>query len=226
VEKLGQYFKVVLWIGFGTGLSSCLVTRNEMNEIEQKKVMQEQVIQLQKNTADQTDRFNEINEDMRSFNGRLEVIENRLTKLQEDRDKEKIEAGQHVSEQDKKILLLQEEMVKLEAQIQALAAAVESKSAAIKMSANSPAAGGSPIFTAAEELFGKKDWANAILKYSEYRDANPKGKRFTEATFKIASAFESLGKKKEAKVFYEEVIERSPQSSFANRAREKLKKLK
>lgn len=220
--KHNQAIKLIVLLTLAT--AGCLQTRTDVEEAENKKVMHDQVQHLQKSTADQNSRFQDINEDLRQLNGRVDVFENKLNVAASDRDKKMQAMEVQIGESNKKIVALTEEMIKLENQIQGMAAAFEaSKAAQAKAAAKQNS---QSSFDAAEEAFTGKDWANAILKFSEYRDANPKGKKYPEATYKIGVSFESLGKKKEAKAFYEELIDNFPKSSFSAKAKDKLKKLK
>jgi predicted nucleic acid-binding Zn-ribbon protein len=96
-------------------LTGCetLVTRSEVREVENKRQMQEQVSTLQKTTADVNNRFSEIESDLRQVNGRVEVIENKMSSS----SRGQVESD---GEQNKKIQLLQEEMARVESQIQAM----------------------------------------------------------------------------------------------------------
>jgi TolA-binding protein len=81
-------------------------------------------------------------------------------------------------------------------------------------------------YALAEEKFDQKNWKEAILEYEKYRKANPKGKQFSTATYKIGVAFQELGLNDEAKAFYEEVISKFPKTKDADRASTRMKNLK
>jgi TolA-binding protein len=194
-------------------LAGCpLLTRNDMEQAEQKKSMQDQVVTLQKNTADQQSKFNEINDELRELSGRIEVLENRLNTNSADKNRAQSIQDEQLAETNKKVQLLQEEIGRLEGQIAALSGG--------EVAAKQPAG----LFEQGEESFSKKDWKKAILSYQKFRDSNPKSKKFAEATFKIGMSFQELGMKEEAKTFYEEVISKFPTTPFAKAARSKLKK--
>lgn len=78
----------------------------------------------------------------------------------------------------------------------------------------------------AESLFLGENYATAALEYSEYKRAYPKDSRMAEATFRQAQAFKSLGKKKEAKLFFQELVEKYPKSTLVPRAKNELKQIK
>ena len=73
---------------------------------------------------------------------------------------------------------------------------------------------------------GDKKFKDAILAYQKYRDGNPKGRHYGEATFKMGVCFQEMGLKDEAKVFYEEVISKFPGSKDAKKAAVRAKQLK
>ena len=70
-----KYLVVVL---FSLTTLGCLKTRSEVKDTETRQAVQQQVVTLQKNTADSSNRFSELEEQVRALNGRTEVVENRL----------------------------------------------------------------------------------------------------------------------------------------------------
>jgi TolA-binding protein len=77
-----------------------------------------------------------------------------------------------------------------------------------------------------ESLFFGRNYASAALEYSEYKRAYPKDQRVAEATFRQAQCFKSLNKKKEARLFFQELLDKYPKSTLVPRARDELKRLK
>ncbi|MCE3009241.1 MAG: tetratricopeptide repeat protein [Proteobacteria bacterium] len=218
--------KLFLLLGV-LALTGCetLVTRSEVREVESKRQMQEQVSTLQKTTADVNNRFSEIESDLRQVNGRVEVIENKLN------FSSRVQADSSI-EQNKKILLLQEEMTRVEAQIQSMQAdlqglrqAVEAALSAAPKSEITSSSKKNP-FQIGEDEFNQKQWKQAILSYQKYRDTYPRGKSFAEATYKIGVCFQELKMNDEARTFYEEVIAKFPKSNEAKKAQARLKNLK
>jgi TolA-binding protein len=203
--------------------TACLRTRSEIEEVEQRKAVQQQVSSLQKNTADSQARFNEFNEDIRSMNGRIETLENRIMVMTREREKNQAVQDQQLAENNKKIRLLQEEVQKLETQINFLKeeftkqpVAAPSRSTGKKVD----------YFQLGEDAMAKKEWKEAILNLQKYRDKSPNGKKYSTATYKIGQAFYELGMKEEAKTFFEEVVSKFPDSPFAKSAKDRLKKIK
>ncbi len=211
-------------------LSGCetLMTRGDIREAEQKQKVHDQVVTLQRNTAETNNRFSDIEDDLRSLNGKVEVLENRLSTSGQDKEKVRQMLEQQGMDSNKKLMILQEEVSKLNERMEAMSAEL----AAIKSAAMSE--GGSDRVTAApkgafeiaEELFVQKEWRKAILNFQKFRDANPKSKQFAEATYKIGVSFQELGMKDEARTFYEEVIAKFPNSGEAKKAKTRLKSLK
>ncbi len=77
-------------------------------------------------------------------------------------------------------------------------------------------------FLLAESYFAAKDFGAAALEFSEFKKAYPKDSNTPTATFRQGLCFKNLGKEKEAKLFYQEVIERFPKSSAAAQAKKEL----
>ncbi len=216
--------------GCQTGL---LMTRGDIREAEQSKKMQDTVSTTQKVIADNSSRFADIDADMRSLNGRIEVAEARTTQLINERQQMKSGYDTLTNEQSKKILILQEEVSRLTDQVNQLSAEMNAiKTAAVtEGSGGAAGAGGAPAvqkdaFQIGEESYEKKDWKKAILNFNKFRDSNPKSKKFGEATYKIGVSFQELGMKDEAKTFFDEVISKFPNSSDAKKARTRLKSIK
>ena len=211
-------------------MTACLQTRTAVQEIEQKKQIQDQVVTLQKNNADQSSRFLDLESNVRSMNGRIESLEAQLERAQNSKNESEKESSEKNSELEKKIALLQESVIKMDSEMQELREALNDqskKSSAANISSEKKTnSNESPDFVSAESLFEEKEWKKAILNYNKYRDNNPKGKKFAEATYKMGVCFQELNKKEEAKVFYEEVIAKFPKSKEAERAQYRLKNLK
>lgn len=214
----------------GLSLTACqsgLMTRGDIKEVENKKQVQDSVVNLQKTTADANNRFAEIESDLRNMNGRVEVVENKINQVSADKERSKGVADQSLQEQAHKTQILQDEVSRLQEQVSSLSAELTAMRSA--MSSDSSSAGSAAkkdSFEIGEELFSKKDWKKAILSYQKYRDTNPKGKKFPEATYKMGVCFQELGLKDEARTFYDEVIAKFPQSGDAKKARTRLKSIK
>jgi len=217
-----QVFGILLLMISTTG---CLVSRAELRQQTEGRNMQTQLEAIQESRASTEARQQEILSQMLSMNGRIEVLENKFEQLEKHKAQE-IESDQEKSKaEDVRLKAYAEELEKLGSQVRSLSIAVEQlqKSGSTK-SVSAPASGGS--FTTAESLFTKKNWKEAILKYEDYRKKYPKGQNVAEATYKIGVCFQELGKKDEAKLFYQEVVDSHKGSRMAKKASYRLKNLK
>ncbi|WP_374077702.1 tol-pal system YbgF family protein [Bdellovibrio bacteriovorus] len=209
-------------------LTGCLKTRNEVRENEQRQVMQQQVVTLQKTNADASGRFADLEEQMRSLNGRVDVVENRIGQGNSGVENALKSSQEQNRDLNQKVMILQEALTKMERDILALNAelqAVKAQKAAAHAEASAKASKKN-TYESAEGFFEKKDWKQAILNYQKYRDDNPKGGKFADATYKIGVSFQELGMRDEAKTFYDEVVSKFPKSEEARRAKIRLKGLK
>lgn len=209
-------------------LTGCLKTRNEVRENEQRQVMQQQVVTLQKTNADASGRFADLEEQMRSLNGRVDVVENRIGQGNSGVENALKSSQEQNRDLNQKVMILQEALTKMERDILALNAelqAVKAQKAAFQAESSAKAAKKN-TYESAEGFFEKKDWKQAILNYQKYRDDNPKGGKFADATYKIGVSFQELGMRDEAKTFYDEVVSKFPKSEEARRAKIRLKGLK
>jgi TolA-binding protein len=209
------------------------MTREDVKEVEAKRVMQDQVTTLQRTNADQTNRFSEVDAEMRALSGRIEVLERELAQTTKERDKLSKQSEASDADTTMRLQALQETMVKLEEHLNALAAEYGQYKQAMseKAVANSPIekggkTGGSKLLQEADGLFGQKEWKKAIVAYEKFREANPKSKSLGEATYKIGVCFQELGMKTEAKSFFEEVTAKYGSSEAGKKAQSRLKKLK
>jgi TolA-binding protein len=207
----------------------CLKTRSEVKDTETRQNMQQQVVTLQKNTADSTNRFSELEEEVRLINGRTEVLENRLAVRGQETDKEKKSLTDQNADLQRKFSLLQESMVKMEQQVGQLSTEVAALQAQVAAHSSAPAASPASKKTSydiAQELFNEKEWKKAASAFDKYRQDSPKGKNFADATYKIGVCFQELGMKDEARTFYEEVISKHAGTEEARRAKVRLKGLR
>ncbi|MEI7974035.1 MAG: tetratricopeptide repeat protein [Bdellovibrio sp.] len=205
--------------GLGSG---CLMTRSEVSEKEQKKVIQDQVVSLQKTYADQQSQGQEILEQMRNLTGRLEALEAEALKdsqAQEERSRSEQNQAQEIQ---KRILALQEEILALKAGLDSLKEKVPSSGAANSSGASGVLGG--PV--EADEAFQSKEWRRAAVLYQKWREKNPKHRAYSEATYKLGVSLVEQGMKEEAAVFFEEVLRKFPGSSGAKKSQAALKKLK
>ncbi len=217
---------VVLALAVGS-LTSCLQTRSETSEQEEKQQVMSQVSTLQKVKADQQATIDELSENLRVTNGRVEALEARLQKSQEElaqvqnvaktRQEEWISQSRHLEEE---IASLKDGLAK--AQAASAAAATPNLSAAAGPGSESEKSS----WDEADGLFTKKDYRRAATALQRYRDKYPKGKKLAEATYRIGICFQELGMPTEAKAFFGEVVEKHPRDPVAKKASFRLSQLK
>ena len=78
-------------------------------------------------------------------------------------------------------------------------------------------------FHLGESLFLTKDFDDAIVEYSVIHEKSPKTPLGRKSTLRIAESFKALGKNKDAKAFARLVIESSPGTEEAKKAKRILK---
>lgn len=213
--------------------AGCLETRSGQKEQEEKQVLKKTVQTLQQSTADVNTRFQDLEDDVRRINGRLEAVDNRFNQFNAKTDKTDASLEMKIKESSDKIVAYREEITRLNIEVTDLrtqvAALVEEQRRVLQAQADKAAAAAKDrekgSYALAEEKFEQKNWKEAILDYEKYRKANPKGKQFAMATYKIGVSFQELGLIDEAKAFYEEVVSKFPKSKEADKASTRLKGL-
>lgn len=219
-------------------LSGCLRTREDIKEVEAAAAMRDQVSTLQKVHADSSTRLEELQDQNRGLNGRIEELEHRLADTEKHNGSGKEELEKNLDETKRTNSLLQESISKLETQLQALQEEIvtlKTKETSSKSSKSDDGNEkpkdkskdkGKELIESALISFQDKKWKEAILSFDQYREKNPKGKFAAEATYKTGVCFQELGMADEAKVFYQEVVAKFPQSDMAKKAQYRLKSLK
>lgn len=248
--SLKKYSKWGAFLVLTLAFSSCLQTRSEVGENDQsqiysKKNSNNQAAQAesqlnQKTAAAQP--VDERDELIRTLNGRVENLENQLSSLNKEKSANSTQDAQ-------KIILLQEALAKMEAQIKNIeaeqiqrkaqqeAATLTSKNAVeeapvkvVKKNGKDPAMKpgekSSNSYELAQGFFAGKEWKKAILNYQKYTDDHPKGKEVSDAKYKIGVCFQELGMKEEAMAFFEEVVANYGKSDAGKKAKIRLAKLK
>jgi TolA-binding protein len=213
--------------------SGCLRTREDLKEVETANAMRDQVTSLQKVHADSSTRLEELQDQNRQLNGRIEELEHRLVKTEESKGEGKDEIQKNLEDTKRSNQLLQDSIAKMETQLQALQEEIVALRAKEASKSSKSENGNSKdkdkeksIFEAALADFQDKKWKEAILNFDQYREKNPKGKFAAEATYKTGVCFQELGMNDEAKVFYQETVAKFPQSDMAKKAQYRLKALK
>ena len=225
-------------------MTGCLRTRQDLKQVEETVVMRDQVTNLQKVHADSASRMDELLEQNRSLNGKIEELEFRIAKAEKEQTSGSEGIQKNLEDSKRQNELLQESLSKMETQLLALQEEIVALRA--RDSGRGSFAGDSKkeeksrennkekikskekdqtVFEAALASFEEKKWQEAILSFEQYRE-NPKGKYVAEAAYKTGVCFQELGMKDEAKVFYQDVVAKFPQSDMAKKAQYRLKNLK
>src|SRR5690606_10237541 len=144
--------------------------------------------------ADAQIRYQELEERVRELTGRLEVTENSVNILNASKSGSELEYQNQRRELEERLKIYEEAISKLEAKVLAL----EHKVASSGKGESSSPSRKKTTWETAEDEFNKKDWKAAIVAYEEYRKRNPKGRHYSDATFKIGVSFHELGMRAEA----------------------------
>ena len=191
--------------------TGCLKTLSELSEPETKKAAQTQVQTLQQQKADADAQILSLEANIRNQNGRIETLEHQLEQSSRTRE----EQIQRINTLETRVKALEEGILQLNQDFESAKATPPP----------APAQDKGP-FEEGEDLFLAKEWKKAIASYQKYREANPKGEHFSTATYKIGVALQELKMFKEARVFFDEVIERYPKSKAARSATYRLNQIK
>lgn len=201
------------------------------SQVEEKKVMQDQVKVLQTTRVETQGKIQEVSSEVLNLNGRIETVEAKIASLDRGFQMRNRQGDQQVGEVSNRVKTLEEASLGLNQrmdsvieELKSLRAAVESAKKSEKSVAPSKGPERGP-FNTGEDEYAKGNWGEAILSYMKYREQNPTGKRYAEATFKIGYAFQQMGKSAQAKSFYQEVVNRFPGTPHAKKANSQLQKI-
>ena len=211
---------------FTTG---CLMTREQIREgAASPKGPRGELSQMQVKRAEEVARMDELEETIRLLRGELEVAQNQIRQLETVQQSSTGAAESHAMSQQEvaqKMAIFEEALRASEAKVNSLSQELQSlKSRSVSKGPSAPEPNEDSLgnYAGAQKAFDLKDWKKAIVGYEKYRELNPKGRRYADATYKIGVCFQELGMKTEAKAFYEEVIAKFPKSDTANRAKYRL----
>ena len=224
--------RITLLLFLTAQLAGCLKTkadlRNEGSDnTEQRQVVATQQAQAKPKTAAAL-KFDEYDDQMRAMNGRIDSVENYISQQNAAKKGEQDTFSKDRAVTDQRFVAYEEALKKLEAEVQTL------NEEMARLKAPPAAAPAAPVskkdsktlFEDGQSQFSAKKWKDAILSYQKYRDANPKGKYYAEATYKMGVSFQELGLKDDAKPFLEEVVSKFPGSKEAKKATFRLKNSK
>ncbi len=171
--------------------------------------------------AEQASDYQNLLEEVRRLNGQVEELQHRIQLNEQNSNQGNL--AQKVDSIERRLISFSETLLLFEAQMNQKLGA---NASAVKASDSKPSSHKDDPFEKAESLFKKSDWKNAILEYNKYRDNFPKGKNYSEATYKIGVCFQELNMKDEARAFYSEVIEKFPKAKSSRSAKYRLNQLK
>jgi len=201
-----------------TSSISCLQLRSDSDEKQEKKAAESQVTQLQRSRADQEAQIQGYEAQLRAQNGRIETLEDQMQKVQAANEElqKKVTANEDRIKNDEQALLQLDQMMKSKPSKPPVVAEDSDKGSDKKKNP----------YDEAEDHFAQKDWKKALTLYEKYRVKNPNGEHYPMATYKMAVSFQELKMNKEAKLFYEEVVEKFPKSKVAKQATFRLNQMK
>lgn len=208
-------------------LAGCLKTRSEVSDTDQKAVYSKKNAenQMEAQVAAAQAPTEEKDELIRNLNGRVEVLENQITALAKEKES-------MTSQDSQKIVLLQEALAKMEAQLQKFETEVAPKPEEPPAKSSDEAEGKTVVakklgtYESAEQYFAKQEWKKAILNFQKYTDESPRGKNVPDAKYKIGVCFQELGMKEEAMAFYEEVVVNHSKTVAGKKSKARLGTLK
>lgn len=208
-------------------LTGCLKTRSEVSDTGQKAVYGKKNVenQMEAQAAVAQAPAEEKDELIRNLNGRVEVLENQLTALV--KEKESL-----TTQDSQKIVLLQEALAKMEAQLHKFETEAAPKPEEETPKSSDEAEGKTVVakklgtYESAEQYFAKQEWKKAILSFQKYTDEAPRGKNVPDAKYKIGVCFQELGMKEEAMAFYEEVVANHSKTTAGKKSKARLASLK
>lgn len=218
-------------------LVGCIKTREQLRAEHTDTTLPKQTAQQQVEQAREVKekapptgyRFEEIDEQLRQLNGRVENLENQIARTGATSTEAQEAELKLKQTQDLKLVAYEEALKKLESDVLTLSKEIEQLKAPpanVAAKKGGASATSRTAYEEGEELFTAKKWREAIVSYQKYRDSNPKGRNYADATYKMGVAFHELGMKDEARVFLEEVKEKFPNSKEAKKALTRMKTLK
>jgi TolA-binding protein len=80
-------------------------------------------------------------------------------------------------------------------------------------------------FIEAESLYRLEKHRDAALKFSKFIEANKKGARVEESQMRMGDCFRRLGDNPMALIYYTELVEKYPNSTFVEKAKERITEL-
>ena len=204
---------------------ACLQTRSDMKDGE-SQVFQNQVKNLQQNQSEMSSEMQEIKAELQRMNGRVEVVESKVTAVNRDMHGKSQLGEDQLANLSKRLKTVEDATLSISQRMDAIVDELRDLRLKQKKTAQIRTERKRGPFTQADLDYSKKRWGEAAINYMKYRDLNPKGRRYAEATFKIGYCFQRLGKAAQALAFYNEVQNRYPKSAYSKKALVQLRKIK
>lgn len=79
------------------------------------------------------------------------------------------------------------------------------------------------VYLRGESFFAKGQYKKAIADFSRFPESFSRSRRMPQALYKIGMSFDALGMRADAQPFYQELLEKFPESSEAKKARTRKK---
>ncbi len=177
-------------------LTSCLQTRSSIKEDSYIKGLQVQ-------SANQTLGLQEIQDQMRELNGKIEVLESKLaTQVSSSQD------SPHFKALSEKVIVLEEAVRELDQKLSNNKVSSHNIKTNSINTSNAKTSGTiiKDNYKSAQYYFAVGEYKKAILAYEKYRTLNPNGKYYPTATHNIGISLNKLGLKKEAKSYFTEIV--------------------
>ncbi|MBI1862101.1 MAG: tetratricopeptide repeat protein [Deltaproteobacteria bacterium] len=184
--------------------------RQEMARLT--SIVEENSQLAQRRFEESVKREEELRKEMGALQGRLEMMEGR-----------ELEIPPPKAEPEKKSIRLDTGKKLLDAGKYAEAAEVLKE---VAMNRSRAEEAKRAQFLLGEAYFELKDYASAALEFSEFKKSYPKDGQVPSAIYRQANCFRLINRPKEAKLFYQELLDKFPKHVLASKAREELKKIK
>lgn len=211
-------------------VTGCLTTRSDLQGGTQQK---SEIDVIREEKTQGLMRLTQIEEQLRSMNGRMEVLESQAQNQGATRGEainnesfmrleEKFDIlRKAVDELDRKVSGKKSGSVSNKKALKSVKALPLKKTPDVKKKASMASIKSTP-FDRAEGHLKNNNFIKAIDGYQKYRELNPNGLRYDRATYNIGIAFSKMGFHDEAKVFFEEVSRDGKDSSLAKMAKAHL----
>ena len=222
-------------------ITGCLKTRGDLRAESTDETPQRQTVAAQKaavggvtTTAtpakpapapSPAQHMDEVDDQLRTLTGRMEALENGMNQSAVADETTKNDAIKERLTLEQRLLAYEESIKKLTADVAALNEQVTALKTLPPVVVEPPKPPKPPI-DEGNELLVERKWKDAAAAFQKYREQNPKGKLYADATYKIGVCFQELGMKDEARAFFDEVASKFPGSKDAKKAQFRSKQLK